>query len=76
MKYMSPIALMDKFPLNINTDTAVSHMNRHSCKPNKLKNVNPVSGRVRNSTIQKKKKKKKNRKFILKFSKSKSSRLI
>ena len=41
-------------------------MNRHSSKPNKLRNVNPIRGRTGNVTIQK---------WKIYYSKSKSSRL-
>ena len=42
-KFMIPIALLEKFDsLTFITGTEISHMTRHSGKPNKLRNVNPV----------------------------------
>ena len=46
-KFMIPIALLEKFGIEI------SHMTRHSSNPNKLRNVNPARGRTGNVTIQK-----------------------
>ena len=61
-KFMIPIALLEKFGTFI-TGIEISHLTRHSSKPNKLRNINPIRGRTGNVTIQKwkiyKKKKKK-----------------
>ena len=66
-KFMIPIALLDKFgSLTFITGIEINQMTRHSSKPNKLRNINPVRGRTGNVTI-------KNGKFTI--SKSKSSRL-
>ena len=49
-KFMIPIALLEKFgSLTFITGIEISHMNRHSSKPNKLRNVNPIRGRTGSS---------------------------
>ena len=51
---MIPITLLEKFgSLTFNTGIEIRHMTRHSSKPNKLRNINPVRGRTGNVTIQK-----------------------
>ena len=53
-KFMIPVALLKKFGSEtFITGIEISHMTRHSGKPNKLRNVNPVRGRTGNVTIQK-----------------------
>ena len=43
-KFMIPIALLEKFgSYTFITGIEISHMTRHSSKPNKLRNVNPRS---------------------------------
>ena len=46
-KFVIPIALLEKFGSStFITGIEISHMTRHSNKPNKLRNVNPVRGRT------------------------------
>ena len=48
-KFMIPIALLEKLgSLTFITGIEISHMTRHSSKPNKLRNINPVRGRTGN----------------------------
>ena len=42
-KFMIPIALLEKSgSLTFITGIEINHMTRHSSKPNKLRNINPV----------------------------------
>ena len=51
---MIPIALLEKFDsLTFNTGIEIGHMTRHSSKPNKLRNVNPVRGKISFYTVPK-----------------------
>ena len=51
---MIPIALLEKFGSSpFITVIEISHMTRHSSKPNRLRDVNPVRGRTGNVIIQK-----------------------
>ena len=51
---MTPVHLMEKFcSQNCVTSIDVSQMTRHSCKPNKLRNVNTIRRGPRNTAIQK-----------------------
>ena len=66
-KFMIPITLLEKFGSSIFiTGIEISHMTRHSSKPNQLRNVNPVEVELGTSPS-------KNGKYTI--TKSKSSRL-
>ena len=53
-KFLIPIVILEKFDSStFITGIEISHTTRHSSKPNKLRNVNPVRGRTGNVTIQK-----------------------
>ena len=54
LKFMMTIALLEKFgSYTFITGIENSHKTRHSSKPNKLRNVDPVRGRTENVAIQK-----------------------
>ena len=53
-KFMIPIAQLEEFgSATFITGIEINYMTRHSSKPNKLRNLNPVRGRTGNVTIQK-----------------------